>query len=58
MEEYMDNYDFVLKDANEEIPKKMTDTKPIRCNECNFSSSQAGNLRRHLKTHGGEKSNK
>ena len=33
--------------------------KVNKCNQCNFASSQAGNLRTHLmKTHGGEKSNK
>ena len=29
-----------------------------KCNECNFASSRAGDLRRHLKTHSGEKPNK
>ena len=28
--------------------------KPNKCNECDFASSQAGDLRRHLKTHCGE----
>ena len=27
-------------------------------NQCDFASSQAGNLRKHLKTHRGEKTNK
>ena len=29
-----------------------------KCKKCDYASSQAGNLRRHLKTHTGEKSNK
>ena len=32
--------------------------KSNKCNQCDFASSQAGDLRRHLKTHSGEKSNK
>ena len=32
--------------------------KTNKCNQCDFVSSQASNLRRHLKTHSGEKSNK
>ena len=30
--------------------------KPNKCNRCDFTSSQAGNLRMHLKTHTGVKS--
>ena len=29
-----------------------------KCNQCEYASSWAGNLRRHLKKHSGEKSNK
>ena len=32
--------------------------KPNKCNQCDFASIQACDLRRHLKTHSGEKSNK
>ena len=32
--------------------------KSNKCNQCDFASSRAGDLRRHLKTHIGEKSNK
>ena len=32
--------------------------KSSKCNQCDFASSQASNLRTHLKTHSGEKSNK
>ena len=60
MEEQMDNYDFGLKEANVKNPKKTIDNviKSIKCNQCEFASSQEGDLRRHLKTHSGEKSNK
>ena len=60
MEEEMGNYDIDLKSANVKNLKKRTDnvTKSMKCNECDFASSQAGHLRRHLKTHSEEKSNK
>ena len=32
--------------------------KVKKCNQCDFASSQAGDLRKHFKTHSGEKSNK
>ena len=32
--------------------------KSNKCNQCNYASSDAGKLRKHLKTHTGEKSNK
>ena len=32
--------------------------KQNKCNQCDFASAQAGNLRRHLTMHSGEKSNK
>ena len=32
--------------------------KSNKCNQCDYASSNAGNLRTHLKTHSGEKSNK
>ena len=51
----MDNYDFVLKGANVNIPKKTTDNE-IKSNKCD--SSRADLLRTHLKTHSGEKLNK
>ena len=60
MEEQMDNHAFGLKDAHLKNPKKTIDkaTKSIKCDRCEFVSPQAGDLRRHLKTHSGEKSNK
>ena len=32
--------------------------KSHKCNQCDYASIQAGNLKRHLKMHSGEKSNK
>ena len=60
MEEEMGNYDIDLKSANVKNLKKRTDnvTKSMKCNKCDFASSEARNFRRHLKTHSGEKSNK
>ena len=57
MEEEMD---IGLKDANVKKLKKRTDnvTKSNKCNQCDYASSRAGNLRQHLTTHSGEKSNK
>ena len=59
MEEQMDYCDFGLKDATVKILKKTTDnvTKSNKCNQCDFASPQAGDLRRHLKTHSGKKCN-
>ena len=60
MEEQMDYYEPGLNDANVIIHKKTADnvTKSNKCNQCDFASSHAGNLRSHLITHSGEKSNK
>ena len=56
----MEMYAFGLKDANIKILKKTTGNviKSKKCNQCDYASSRAGDLRRHLKTHSGEKSNK
>ena len=53
MEQNLENYDLGLKDGNVKIRKKNTDNviKSHKCNQCNFASSRAGSLRRHLKTH-------
>ena len=32
--------------------------KSNKCNQCDYASSQASNLGRHLTTHSGEKTNK
>ena len=57
--EQMDNYDFGLTDANVKLLKKTTGNviKSNKCNQCDYVSSHAGNLRTHLKTHNGEKQN-
>ena len=57
MEQNLDNYDSGLKDVNVKIPKKNAE-KSNKCNQCDYASSRAGHLRRHMKTHSGEKSNK
>ena len=57
MEQTLEHYDFGLKDGK--IPKEKTDNviKSKKCNQCEYASFRAGHLRRHLKTHSGEKSN-
>ena len=56
----IENHDLASKDANVKIPKNMNDNviKINKCNQCDYVSSHAGNLRTHFKTHSGEKSNK
>ena len=53
------------QDSNEypgDVEVRIADTKnkekPHKCNQCDYASSQASSLRRHLKTHSWEKSNK
>ena len=53
MEHNIENYDFGLKDANVKILKKNAE-KSNKCNQCDFASSRADNLRTHLKMHSGE----
>ena len=38
--------------------EKSNGEKTKKCNQCKYASSEAGNLRTHMKTHSGEKSNK
>ena len=40
------------------VTKRSKDKRSNKCNQCEYASSQAGNLRTHLKTHSGEKPNK
>ena len=58
--EQVENNHFCLKDTNVKLLNKTTSSaiEPNKCNKCNYGSSHAGNLRKHLKTHSGEKSNK
>ena len=44
------NVDVPLRNTNNERDKSN------KCNQCDYASSSPGNLRRHLKTHSGEKS--
>ena len=56
MEQTLENCDFGLKDENVKILRKNTDNviKSNKCNQCDYASSHAGNLRAHLKKHSGE----
>ena len=45
-------------EASKNKTKNYQDMLPNKCNQCDFASSGAGDLRTHLKTHSGEKSNK
>jgi len=58
--EQMEIYDLGLKDAKGKILKKTTDDINIskKCSQCEYASSVASNLRKHLKMHSGEKSNR
>ena len=58
--EGMESFKFGLKDANVKILKKTIKNviKSNKCYQCDYASSHTGDLRRHLKTHSGEKSNK
>ena len=58
--EQIGNHDLAAKGTSIKIPKKTTDNviKINKCYQCDYASSHAGILRRHLKTHSGEKSNK
>ena len=58
MEQTYQNYDFGLK--GEEILKKKTGSaiESNKCNQCDYASSRAGDLKKHLITHSGGKSNK
>ena len=64
--EQIENYNFGFKDGNVKILKKTIDIamnsnsgeKSNKCNQCNYTSSRAGNLKTHLKTHSGENPNK
>ena len=56
MEETFENENFSLKDS---LFKKTYNTiKSNKGKQCDFASYIPGNLRRHLKTHNVEKSNK
>ena len=55
MEQTLENDDFgCTLDPNVKITKKTTN----KCHQCDYASSHKGNLRKHFKTHSGEKSNR
>ena len=43
-------------DGNVSMTKTNDKGKSNKCNQCDYASSVAGSLKRHLKTHSGEKS--
>ena len=47
----------LLLKAMDQNLKTQSVEKPNKCNQCDYASVQAGDLRRHLKMHSGEKSN-
>ena len=57
MEEALENQD--LSKQNEEISKDKNKgaIRLNKCSQCNYVSSYKSNLRAHVKTHGGDKSN-
>ena len=62
MDHNVDNFDLSAKDVGIEAPLRVTKSgqskKLNKCNQCDYASSEAGDLRKHLKTHSGEKPNK
>ena len=41
--------------ASDRVKETYTGEKSNKCKQCDYASSQAGDLRTHLKTHNGEK---
>ena len=60
MDQNVNNEYFSDSVVNVALPTENAKNADIskKCNQCDYASSDAGNLRRHLKTHSGEKSNK
>ena len=61
MEQTLGENDGSSNGANMKVPLRninSTISKPNKCSQCDFTSSRAGNLGSHLKTHSGEKLNK
>ena len=57
MDQYFDQNHLNLKDANIQSPPRNTKKEQKKCSQCDYTS-ETGHLRRHLKTHSGEKTNK
>ena len=53
----LDEYNVRIK-ATKMVTKKGQDKRSNKCSQCDYASSDAGNFRKHLKTHSGEKSYK
>ena len=47
-----------LDENKEGVNQPHSGEKSNKCKQCDYASSQPGDLRRHLKRHSGEKSNK
>ena len=61
MDQDLKDEDFSESGFNVDIPLRNTNIEgenSNKCNQCNYASFWAGDLRKHLKTHSGEKSNK
>ena len=59
MDQNLEQRDFGESAANQGSMRETEGReKSNKCNQCDYASLQAGDLRRHLKTHSGEKSNK
>ena len=58
MDQNLIDDDFSESGVNEGVPLRNTNNEgenSNKCNQCDYASSDAGNLRAHLKIHSGEK---
>ena len=60
MDEHLESDNMSEGNAIVRVQMKETNNgeKPNKCNQCDYASNHAGNLRDHLKTHSGEKPHK
>ena len=54
MEQNLEHDNSLQKNFSERVANQLEENSN-KCNQCDFASIQAGDLRRHLKTHSGEK---